>query len=267
MNPTHSLLARIALGLALLGAPGCVDDNKEVYFEAEKLWIDERYPEAVTKLMVVSERASDDDLAARALFRLGEIHYLNLEEPDKAIDYFSRAVAQGGDQELHLAAHNYIADIYLNATANYDLAILQYQRIINEYAGKVAEDEYRAKIGQAYFAKGNYAQAEIEYTELLNKFPNTPMKEDILYKIANCKFISGESEDALKLFLTLLKKDPGGRYEYDMRLAVAILYEEMDRLDDALKAYREMKKQWPNKELISRKIESVIKRKEKKVTR
>jgi tetratricopeptide (TPR) repeat protein len=266
MRPDTTAMAALLLAL-LLCLPACVDDNQDRYDEAEKLWLDENYEAAVSKLTVVVEQAKSGDLKARGLFRLGEIHYLNLEEPDKAIGFFSQAAEISGDVTLDLEANNYIADIYRNALANYDLAILQYQRILHEYPGLIDEASYRYKIAQSYFAKGNYPQAIIEFQELLDRNPESELVPDALYQIANCKFIAGQAEEALALFTALLKRFPDGKYEYDVHLGIAILFEEQDRLKEALAAYETMAKKWPDKELIARKIDSVRKRIDKKVTR
>lgn len=203
--------------------------------------------------------------ASKALLRLGEIYYLNLDQPEKAIDYLTRATKKKAPFEIRLKARLYIGEIYENSLRDYDLAILQYQKIIDEHKGNIKEDEYLYRVANAYFRKGDYAQAVIEFQSLLNRFPKSDLSLDARYQVANSKFISGAAKDALRHFKQLLKDSPGNKYDYDIRLGIAICYEELAQLKKALANYEDMLKLYPGKLILNRKIDSIKNRLDKKL--
>lgn len=249
----------IALFLA-----ACSDRVADLFDDAESLWLAGRHAEAVSKLRVIVEEYPNSAYTSRALIKLGEIHDLDLNEPEKAIDFLARAVEKEGKSDLALKALQKLAVIYEQSLRNYDLAIMQYQRIRNEYKGKVDEEEYIGKMADAYFKKGDYTQSIIESQELLAKYPNGPRAIDARYQIANSKFIMGDAKNALELFRNILQDYPRSKYEYDVRLGVAICLEEMEQLPKALEEYNDLQRRYPDKTLITRKIESVKKRLSKK---
>ncbi|MBI5816052.1 MAG: tetratricopeptide repeat protein [Nitrospinae bacterium] len=258
----NSLLS--ALLCVILSLAACGDRDQALYEEAEKLWLNGRQSESVSKLRVVVEEYPSSSFAGRALFKLGEIHYLDLNEPDKAIEFFARVGEKEKNGELDLKAKNYIAEIYEQSLKKYDLAVMQYQRILNEHKGKVSEEEYRFKIGSAYFRKGDFQQAIVEYQSLLDKYPGGAYTLDSQYQIANSKFILNDAKGALTLFQKIMEASPKSKYEYDIRLGIAICYEEMEQQARALEEYNDLKQRYPDKPLIDRKIESIKKRLAKK---
>ncbi|MBI4666856.1 MAG: tetratricopeptide repeat protein [Nitrospinae bacterium] len=262
---TRHLLRPVALVLTLFALAGCSDRVQELFDDSEKLWLEGRHSEAVSKLRVIVEEYPDSSFTSHSLYKLGEIHYLDLNEPEKAIQFFARAAEREKSGDLALKAHNYMGEIYEQALRNYDLAVMQYKRILTEFKGQVNEEEYLSHIATAYFKKGDYNQAIAEYQAVIAKAPRSEFALDASYQIANSKFIMGEAKTALDLFRKILLENPKSRYEYDVRLGIAICYEEMDQLQKALDEYNDLKKRYPDKLLIDRKLESIQKRLAKKV--
>lgn len=265
------IVNKIAFTLALsmicaIGLAGCDKSARIQYSEAEKMWLDERYESAASRLLMIVEEYPQSKVASQALFRLGEIHYLNFDQPKKALEYFYRAANNNGSLELNVRAYSYIGEIYENSLGNYDQAILQYQKIINQYPGRVDEDKYLYSIANAYFHKGDYTQARIEYQSLIAKFPLSEFKMDALYQSANSMFIEGSSKKALLLFQRIQAKYPENKYDYDIRLGIATCHEELSELSKALSEYQDMLIKYPDKPILKRKIDSINKRVNKKLS-
>ncbi len=258
-GPRRPWLAAV-LSLALLCAGACQKSDKMLFESAERLWLSDEHQEAADKLKLLVSEYPDSSRVSSALFRLGEIYYLNLEDPVKALDYFIKVTEREGKTDLNLKTHKYIAEIYERSLRNYDLAILQYQRILNEFRDIVKADEYRLSIGKAYFKKSDCGQAIIEYQTLLDEFPESGLALDARYQIANCRIIRGEPAKAIELYKSALADYPGSRYEYDIRLGIGMGYEELDQLSKALVTYEEMNKDFPDRKLIEKKIISINKR-------
>jgi TolA-binding protein len=254
---TSSWLVIVAL---LVTLTGCHGKEKELYNDAQSLWLDKHYKESASKLTALVEESPTGPYASKALFRLGEIYYLNLNEPEDALDYFDRAIGKNDDRQIGLKSLEYKARIYMDRPDGHNMAITEYQKIIDRFADQVAVDEIRYKIGKTYFAKGEYGQAAVEFQTLIQQFPESPLLFDTRQQIANCLFIAGKPARALEEFEKLIAEAPDDSYDYDLNLSRAILLEEMERLDDALKAYSALIAKYPNRKLLLIKKESVEKR-------
>lgn len=253
----------LLLAMTLLA---CSDRDKKLYTEAQALWIADRYTEAVSKLLVITELGTDEKYVSKSLFRLGEIHYLNLDMPDKALDFFHMAELRKEDPEIVRSSLEYIAQIELVTNQNYDGAILQYQKIIDTFSDEINVDEYLFKIAKVYMDKGDYSQAAIEFASLINRFPKGKLVFDAEYEIAVSYFIKGDSKEALKRFNALLDKKSDHKYDYDIKLSRAICFEDLGKLKQALKQYEELLADYPDKLVLKKKIKSVRHRATRKVS-
>lgn len=263
MSPRAALAGGIVLAFTVAG---CVSRDQRLYDEAERLWMNDRHESAVSKFMLLADEYPDSKLAPMALFRVGEIFYLNLDDPEKAIESFERVAENNKDGDIGLRAREYLIEIYENSSVrNFDQAIVQYQLVLNEHESRVARDEYLYRIATAYFRKEDYNQAIVEFSSLLEKYPQSSFRLDAWYQIASCKFVLGNAADALPIFQKLLKENLSPSREYDVRLGIGMCYEEMEKLADALRIYEKMIELHPGRELIERKISSVKKRMEKKL--
>ncbi|MDH4185248.1 MAG: tetratricopeptide repeat protein, partial [Nitrospinota bacterium] len=159
--------------------------------------------------------------------------------------------------KIGLEAQMHIADIYLNHLNNHELAILQYQKILKDYKSSVDPDEYQFLIGKAYFMKSDYNQAIIEFKALLDSHPDSQHAQDALYHMALCHFIGGEPQKAADIYSDILKRFHHGKYDYDARLGLGMSYEEMEQFDKALDVYKRMEKQYPDKPLVKKKLETL----------
>ena len=255
----------VLLALFLLGA-GCVSENARLYEEAQELCMTGRYNEAVSKLFIVAEGEKKGALKIKALFRLGEIHYLNLDKPKKSLEYFLQVSSEDSGGKKGLKAHKYMADIYLDELGEHELAILQYQQIMSDYKSLIKKDEYYFLIAMAYFKKSDYTQATIEFQTFLENYPESDLAFDAHLQIANSLFITGKREEALDLFLKLHLEAPEGRYDYDLWLAIAICYEELGKLDLALAEYLSLLQRYPKRRLLTGKKIAIEKRIRKKIS-
>ncbi len=253
-------LAITAVVASVIIGAGCQEGDKALFESAELQWHINNYEKAAGKLERLVEEYPDSKYFSRALFKLGEIYYYNLEDHKVALDYFIQSTVREPDETKKLEAHEHIAAIYDQSLGEHDLAILQYQKILNEHTHLINADEYRMRIGSVYYRKGDYEQAVTEYQILLEEFPKSELALDAQYQIASCKFIQGKLNEAMEIYNKMLKDSPGNKYEYDILLGIAACYDEMDQLKEAKKIYTKMKKTYPNKELVTRKLDSIKRR-------
>jgi len=253
-------VAAIFFIICLVGFAACFKSDQALFDGAQKLWLKDEYSRAADKLKLLVAEYPDSAKVSQAYYRLGEIYYLNLDNPNKALDYFIKVTKLEGKTELNLKSHKYIADIYQQALGNYNLAILQYQRILNDFGDIIKADEYMLNIGKMYYKKGACPQAIIEYQALLNEFPRSDFALEANYHIANCMIIDGEAKKAKIIYEKALLDYPENKYKYGIMLGIGACYEELDQLEKALSTYEKMREAFPEKKLVEKKINSAKKR-------
>ncbi len=196
----------------------CQHRADNLYSEAERLWLDERYEEAANKFRMLITEYPESEKVSSSLYRLGEIYYLNLSDSARALDYFIQVTEREGKNGLKLKTFLHIADIYERTVGNFDLAILQYQRILNDFSSSVDVDEYRLKIARAYFRKGDYQQAVLEYQTLVEESPNSALSLEASFQMANLHFIMSRPKEALSLFEGILKNFPSSKIHFLLKM-------------------------------------------------
>lgn len=241
-------------------ACSCQPRDEALFENAQRLWMNDLHVDAADKLRLLVAEYPESKKINEALFRLGEIHYLNMQDPSRALDYFIRTAEREGNTPLGLKTNIYIAEIYEDSVRNYELAILQYQKILNDFRGMIKPDEYRMKIANAYFSKGEYDQAIIDFESVIEEFPSSQAVEEARYQAATCYFVKGHAAKALDIYGKVLEEFPGGKYDYDIRLGIGMCLEELDQPAKALDVYEKMREDYPDKKLVEMKIESVRKR-------
>ena len=239
---------------AFMLIPSCQKEDRSLYESAERMQEQNKYEDAMNKLRFLVSEYPDSKYAARAYFKMGEISYYHFRKPEAAMDSFVRAAELDKGGATSLAAQKLIADIYQNHMRNYELAILQYQKILKDYPNIEEQEEFYYLIGRAYFSKRDYKQAIIEFKSLADKFPEGKYKEDALYYLAVCHYIGGEPDKAAGLFISFLKKHHHGKFDFDAQLGLAMSYEEMEKPEKALEVYQRMMAQYPGRDLLAKKI-------------
>ena len=259
------LTAKVSIILTLLSLSfyqtGCHKESPEkLYTEAEDLWSKGRYIEAAKRLLRLIEDFPQSALINDSLYRLGEIHYLNLGDGLKGIKYFYEVIRQGKKGENSYNARRYIAEIYDNTLNDYEQAIIEYHKLINDYDRVDMADKYQYHIAQCYLKKGDFEQAITEFDILREEYPDSELIPDSYYQKANSLYILGRCNDAIAVYRTFLKEYPQSRYAIDAKFGIATCLEEEEKLRESLTIYKEIREDYANKELLDMKIDRLKKR-------
>jgi len=250
----RTILLASLMVLVLALAPGCQTEDEKLFEKAQTLLEDRKYDDAMKKLTFMVNQYPESRLTPKAYFKLGEIEYFFFKKPELALDHFVHAAEMDRKGKIGLAAQKHIAEIYLNHIHNYELAILQYQRIIRDFKGLVDEDEFHFLVAKAYYGKRDFKQAIIEYQNMIDMFPKSKKKLEALYNIATCYFIDGQVETARNLYLDFLVQNPKSKHDYDARLSLAMVYEGLDQPEKALRVYEYLAEHYPEEKLAGGKV-------------
>jgi TolA-binding protein len=161
-------------------------------------------------------------------------------------------------------ARRTIAEILETKVRDCRRAVVEYQRLIDDYETVVNDDLFQYRIASCFYELLNFEQSKLEFYKLINHYPASQHVDDSYYQIANLLQTQGALQDARKAYLLYLARYPEGDLSVDAKFNLAATLEEMEDLETALRMYQEVFEEYPNKEAVSWRIEKVAERIEKR---
>jgi TolA-binding protein len=245
--------------LLLLVLAACQIRPVTLMQEAETLYLKNQYRESVRIFLEIVDRYPGSKDAQLAMLRVGQTFMLNLNNPQSALEYFSRLVTEYPNGQQVVPAREAMANIYEKNMRDYDKAIEQYRFLLaGDYITE--PEKYILAIGRCFYLKEDYSQAINEYHSISEKYPNSKFLAEAEYQIANCFFVWNKCDDATRQYNMVLTKFPTVKYRNDILLSLAVCMEDREEYSSAIKIYRELEEKYENKALIKKKIESATAR-------
>jgi len=239
----------------------CAQDGDESLFnKAEELVGEGKYMDAVSKYKDVALHHEKSVFAPDALFEMGKIYYMQLNDYESAIDEFNELVDKYPDSDKCKLARKYMADIYMYKLNDYKKAIVEYQKAIPYYQGSSEAEKLLHEISSAYFNLGNFDQQRVELKLLLDAFPQTKMRGDISLQIANSYYVGGSLDDAIKSYRDIIKNFPGTPLSFEAKFQLGVCLQENGDLKGAVKLLKEIRNVYPNPTIVKKRIERIEKR-------
>ncbi len=131
---------------------------------------------------------------------IGIIYLLHLDEADKAIQYFEKAVKE---DPLYSEAFNNLGYGY-EKIGNFEKAIFYYRKALSNPLYPTAEKAF-INMGNSYYAIGNYEAAMQSYKEAVKRAPGLSMT---YWRMALCLNAMGRYGDASTAISEAVKLDP-----------------------------------------------------------
>jgi TolA-binding protein len=253
----HIVLIITAVNLLVAGGFSCRSREQALYEQAMAA-LDEGLPgAAVEYLTTFLVKYPDSPLVAEVLFQRGTIYHLYQSRYLEAITDFRELLRSFPDNSHSFAARRNIAEILDTKIHACRKAIVEYQKLIDDFDTVVDDDLFQHRIASCFFDLLNFEQAKLEFYQLINNYPASPLVDDAYYQIANILQTQGALEDAEKAYGLYLARYPQGDLALDAMFNLAATLEEMERLEEALDLYNEIFPLYGNKEAISWRIEKV----------
>ncbi len=248
--------------LLIIISTSCSRESAEIlYKNGQDLWSKGETEKSLNNFLNIIEKYPTSDLHDNALFKAGELYYLSYNDFSNAIKSFRQLLLiKSARVKLKFQAQSYIAEIYENSLNDYDQAIIEYQRLINNFENWISPGEGQFKIAKCYFRKDDYKQAIVEYETLVERFPVSPFIEEAIYQIVTSNFILGECTKAVKNYDRFEEKFPDSRFMPEIKFEIGSCYEEEGNLLESLSIFRDLKDHYSNKKLLEMKINSIEKR-------
>lgn len=259
-----SLIVIIAAGIAVAGFIS-YRSKEQVLYEQAMTALDENLSGAAVEYFTTFLiKYPESPLYPEALRHRATIYHLYQSRYLEAISDFREFLEKYPENEHASAARKAIAEILETKVRDCGRAIVEYQRLIDDYETVVEDDLFQYRIARCYYDLLDFEQAKLEFYKLINGYPGSPMVDDAYYQIANILQTQGALENAEAAYRLYLARYPEGALVLDARFNLAATLEEMELLEEALALYNEIFPDYPNKEAISWRLEKARKRLEER---
>jgi outer membrane protein assembly factor BamD len=267
MARSYSSLHFATWVLLILAFQGCsVDNARNHYVLAEKLWMDRNYSAAVSEFEKVISKDPRGKLGLQATYRAAMTQNLFLGQYNDAIRKFKGYIQASADPTGIWEAELQIADVLYSKTENYVEAISQYQSLLHQRPLAREAPEFLFRVAKSHFYLFQFNEAVSTYLKLIKKYPHSAYAEKAMYEIGLTYFTRGEQgseeshaeseayEDAIHAFEKFIKLYPQSRWVPEAQFGIASCKEELDQLDDAYDTFSSLKSTYPSPNVIEIKL-------------
>ena len=250
-----SVLARKILFLIIsLQIIACHWDKQPIDFRrAEKLQKVNKFSEALTHYeKVIAFKQNELSLkAARKSARLSEFH---LKQFWKALGFHRYLVTHSTKEVERISSQERIVNIYFDKLADYKMALVEINRLLEISHTKEKKIEYQLKAAKSYFYLGDFRQAEVDLDVILSKKLSDKHQFEAMSLKGDTLLTAKRLGEAIKVYKSLQGRFPQQAMEEKIGLNIAVCYEEMDELDLAIEELQKIQKTTSDSDLIEVKI-------------
>jgi len=248
----------IILWVLLAAAFGCGDSRVDnLLLRANEEWVQGRNHSAIELFNAVLEISPSGPQAEESLYRLGEIYYFGLGGTTKAISYFQEVVSMRPRGEFAYGAQKYIAEIVELSFRDLDQAIIEYQKLINEYKKPDEHPEQQFRIAAVYFKKHNYEQALVEFDILVESYPKNQWSEEAYLRITEILHNMERCKDAREKYSQFRVLYPKSTFSGEMEFVMASCLEEEGKLKLAYNRFKKLEGDYKYPALLKMKLEGI----------
>lgn len=219
---------------------------------------------AVEYLTTFLVKYPENELYPEVLLQRATIFFLYQSRYLEAISDLRELLNKYPTNRHAFEARRTIAEILEMKVRDCRRAIVEYQRLIDDYETVVEDDIFQYRIASCFYVLQKFEQSKLEFYKLIYNYPASKQVDDSYFQIANILQTQGALSDAKKAFQLYLVRYPEGDYSVDAKFNLAATMEEMEDLEEALRMYHEVFEEYPNKEAVSWRIEKVAERIQKR---
>jgi len=111
---------------------------------------------------------------------------------------------------LFCASYQFALELYQDGL--YEEAIVEFQKVIDEYPTSEEAETSLFYIGESYRTQGNWAKAESSYARLMRAYPGTDKPDRYQYHLALMQYKQAKYQEAVTQFENLIENYPNSQY-------------------------------------------------------
>lgn len=253
----NSHWAIIALAL-LVSVSGCRPKNfDEELKNAEARFSLGENDAALDSYRNLLKHFPDDPRAPGISFRIAEIYENTFGDEELAAAEYGNVTKNYPFSEaarLSLFRHAHL----MEKRSSFDYAIEDYAALLKYFPD--SPDKYRVRLllAGAYLAQRNFPQARTELSPLIED-KDTPkeVREEAVFTMAESFFLEDKPNEAVFFYQEFLRLFPQSHLAPEAKLHMATCVEEMGYLGAARDITKEAMRDYPNKDVVKKRLESI----------
>ena len=255
-NTSWGVPLRASVFVLVLAIAGCqLPFQRLEYRRAVRACVHGNFNEGLSLIDRIIKRDPEAKLALTAARYGARVAALDAKDYPKAIQFYKNLVLFSPDREERMKSQRQIAEIQFRNLANYEQAIVEYNKLLGLTESDEDKYEFRFNIAKAYYQLNNFYQSAVELDELLGgKIPEARRFDVLLFK-ANLLLTEKKLDKAVESYLGLLKKFPERAKSENVALNLSVCYEEKGEITKAIQVLEAFKKDYPTPEFIDLKIQ------------
>ncbi len=245
----------------VLGWIGCATSD---FRAAEEMVRQRKFYNAMEFFLSFAGKHSEHRRAPEALFRVGSIQQLVLDEPKKALESYRLLVSSYPVNDYTIQAQRRIAEIQKNNVANYHQAVVEYEKLLRAAPNHSEAPRFQFEIAQCYTLLHKYEQASLEYQVLIEKYPNYKNLDEVFFHVGNNAYIEGKYRRSIEAYETVVNRFPKSAFAVQAVFGSASAHEELDEFSEAEERYLKVQTDYPAPRVVEIRLKGLKERREKK---
>jgi tetratricopeptide (TPR) repeat protein len=261
---------RFMISLLLFGFAGglgaCLPVDAEArFFKGQEMLFENRHQEAESFFLAFAHEMGNSDLPkaklwkARALFQVGRIDHLYLNQPRRAVSRLREAIKVQPEAPFAFEARREIAVIFHDRLMDYRTAALEFERLVHEFPDRAEVAAYQYRVAQSYFLVRDFDQSRTEARLLLEKWPKSHWASEALLLLANSYYLQGQFAEAIKAHQVLLDAGPDVPIRARSLFELGLCHQDLGHKDKAEQSFLAALKDHPRPDLVQMQLSALRK--------
>lgn len=251
----------LVLFLILINLSACIQsDFKESLKRAEELVGVGKFEQAADIYEKMTRQSLKDSQKAVVYLRLGVLYAYPLSDLQAALKSYEKCIEAAPYSETARIAHERRANIFEREGLPDQMA-KEYANLLKYFPDHEEAGAYRVRLGEAYISGKEYQQAR---EELRGFVEQTGISKDLrvraLFDIGETYFLESKPGKAIRFYYAFVQEAPESPLIPETKMRIATCLEEMGYLGMAQKFATEAAKDYPNKEVMEKRLKGIKQR-------
>lgn len=246
---------RCLIGLATVSLSGCFFSYQRMDMKRGASLIEKgQFEEGFQLLERAVRREPQTSVALEAARRGSKAAVLEAKDYRRALYFGRQIVLYSPSPSERFAAQKQIAQIQFESLANYEQAIVEFNKLLALADPTEDTFAFRLSIAKAYYQLNNFYQAGVETDELLGKKLSDDQKFEVLLLRANIHLTEKKHDQAAATYTELLNHYPERAKKENVPLNLSVVYEEKGDFNKAIQTLEDLKSSYATPDFIDLKI-------------
>jgi len=250
------------LFLVLLALSSC-DFSPRLHqdiIKAQRSILFQRYQEAVDQFEKILALNPKPEIKITVYYQLGELYSIQLQKPDKAIEYYQRICEETNDPLFLVKAREKMAEINFSTKKNYLDSIHYYSELLKFVPKLDKYDYYQFQVALSYFNLKKNQEASKVFSDI-SKNKGHKFFARSFYYLGLIQFHQQKWEESLVFWREYLNYETRKDNLVQVKYLMANVYEMMEDSKKAYDLYYAILGEYPNTQVIQNRLNAIYNRK------